>query len=72
MSTDVVVRRPQSKPPKLRPDQVDRLRDAKFDYQARHRMDADEGDLLRRFFDDAFSEWLKRALGREKKGGESK
>lgn len=62
----IPARRPQTKPPKLRPDQVDRLRDMKFDYQARHRTETDEGDLLQRFFDEAFPDWEKRALGKEK------
>ena len=63
----ITARRPQTKPPKLRPDQVDLLRDMKFDYQARHRTEADEGDLLQRFFDEAFPEWVKRALGAKAK-----
>lgn len=62
VSTDVVLQRPQTKPPKLRPDQVDRLRDFKFDYQARHRIEADEGDLLRRFFDEDFADWVRRTM----------
>lgn len=58
----VVTRRPQTKLVRLRPDQIDVLRDAKFDYQAKHRQETEESDLLQHFFDESFPEWLKRAL----------
>lgn len=57
-----IARRAQTKPPKLRPDQVDQLRDAKFDFMAKHRREADEGDILQKLFDDTFAEWRKREL----------
>ncbi len=59
-------RRPPMKVVRLRPDQVDLLRDAKFDYQAKHRQETEEGDLLQRFFDESFREWLKGALATKK------
>ena len=35
---------------RLQPPQIEELRDAKFDYQAKHRMEASEAELLQRFF----------------------
>jgi len=61
----VVMRRPQTRPARLRPDQIDALRDAKFDYQAKHRRETEESDLLQQFFDESFHEWLKRALAKK-------
>ena len=51
---------------RLQPPQVDELRDAKFDYQAKHRVEASESDLLQRFFRECFPEWRKRTCGTEK------
>jgi hypothetical protein len=48
--------------PRLRPDQLERLRDAKFDVHARLRSDVDETGLLREFFDDAFETWIASVL----------
>jgi regulatory Fis family protein len=59
-------RRPKRGPIRLRPDQAETLREAKFDFQAKHRVEAGESDLLQRFFDETFPEWLKRCLGRAK------
>jgi len=47
---------------RLRPDQIERLRNAKFDVNARFRRDADEAGLLRAFFDDAFPTWIESIL----------
>ena len=47
---------------RLRPDQIDRLRDAKYDFQAKHRTDLREEDLLQQFFDEEFAAWIKRGL----------
>jgi len=52
---------------RLRPDQLDRLRDAKYDFQAKHRTDLREEDLLQQFFDDEFVAWIKRGLATESK-----
>jgi hypothetical protein len=62
------IRRGKAGPIRLEPDQVELLRDAKFDFMAKHRVEASESDLLQRFFADCFPDWLKRTLGREKKG----
>ncbi len=51
---------------RLRPDQLDALRDAKYDFQSKLRRDLREEDLLQRFFDEEFSEWLKRGLAEPK------
>ena len=68
-SAEVVepIRRTKAGPIRLRPDQVDQLREAKFDFMAKHRAEAGESDLLQRFFDSAFGDWLKQALRTEKK-----
>ena len=47
---------------RLRPDQIEQLRNAKFDYQARHREEVEETELLRQFFDECFEDWIKRSL----------
>lgn len=48
---------------RLQPPQVEELRDAKFDYQAKHRVEASEAELLQRFFAECFPEWRKRTCG---------
>jgi hypothetical protein len=67
VSTDVVVKRAPARPPKLRPEQVDVLREARIDINFKTRGDETEEDVLHRFFAEAFPDWLKRTLGREKK-----
>ncbi len=64
METAVAIqtRRTKPGPIRLRPDQVEALREAKFDFQAKHRTEVGESDLLQRFFDEGFAEWLKRCL----------
>ena len=66
-TAEVEMRRTKAGPIRLRPDQVDQLREAKFDFMAKHRAEAGESDLLQRFFDSAFGDWLKQALRTEKK-----
>lgn len=68
-SAEVVepVRRARAGPIRLEPDQVELLREAKFDFMAKHRAEFSESDLLQRFFRECFPDWLKRTLGREKK-----
>jgi hypothetical protein len=63
------VQAPRPKPGviRLQPPQVDELRDAKFDYQAKHRVEATEADILQRFFRECFPEWRARTCGAEKK-----
>ena len=61
------VRRAKAGPIRLEPEQVELLRDAKFDFMAKHRVEASESDLLQRFFRECFAEWSKRTLGKEKK-----
>jgi hypothetical protein len=51
---------------RLRPEQIEQLRDLKFDYQAKTRREVREEDLLRRFFDECFPEWLERITGKKK------
>jgi hypothetical protein len=59
--------RSKQKPTRLKPEQLDRLREAKFDLQARYREDYDENRILWEFFDDGFDAWLKTKLGDKKK-----
>jgi Bacterial regulatory protein, Fis family len=47
---------------RYRPDQLELLRQFKFDYQARHREEVDEAELMRRFFDAAVRPWMKDCL----------
>jgi hypothetical protein len=61
------IRRGKAGPIRLEPEQVEVLRDAKFDFMAKHRVEASESDLLQRFFRECWPEWSKRTLGREKK-----
>jgi len=63
----VVPMRSKQKPTRLKPEQLDRLREAKFDLQARYREDYDENRILWEFFDDGFDAWLKTKLGDKKK-----
>jgi hypothetical protein len=65
LHTDEMQARTGKPPIKLRPDQIDALREAKFDFQAKHRVEAGESDLLQKFFDESFTAWLKRCLDRE-------
>jgi len=51
---------------RLRPEQIDKLRDLKFDYQAKTRREVREEDLLRRFFDECFPGWLEQVIGEKK------
>ena len=70
----------RSKAPRLRPNQQDRLREAKFDLNARYRVETDENLILQQFFDENFEEWVRVKLAQsvtrserraEKKGGAS-
>ncbi|KKN05539.1 hypothetical protein LCGC14_1086250 [marine sediment metagenome] len=46
------------RPPRLRPNQQDRLREAKLDLGARYRIETDESLILQQYFDETFDEWL--------------
>lgn len=48
----------RQKPLRLRPAHQDRLREAKYDFQARFRVETDENAVLQQFFDERFEEWL--------------
>jgi hypothetical protein len=47
---------------RLQPAQLDALRQAKYDIQARERRDLDESLILQRFFAAAFESWLRAEL----------
>lgn len=51
----------------LLPEHLKALREAKIDINFKTRADEREQDILHRFFEEAFPEWLKRTLSREKK-----
>lgn len=53
----------QKKPLRLLPANQERLRDAKLDLGARHRVETDESTILNQFFEEAFDPWLKSKLG---------
>lgn len=56
---------PRPKPPapiRLTPEQVERLRDAKFELQYHLRAEVSESVILQQFFEDEFSAWLKARL----------
>lgn len=50
------------KPTRLRPDHQERFREAKFDLQARFRMETDENRILEQFIDDCLDGWLRKKL----------
>jgi len=50
----------------LLPAHLKALREAKLDINFRTRADEKEQDILHRFFEEAFPEWLKRALADKK------
>lgn len=54
--------RARSKPTRLTPPHEDRLREAKFDLQARYRAEIGESQILEQFFADEFEGWIKRKL----------
>lgn len=60
-------------PTRLKPEQQDRLKAAKFDLQAAYRVETDENALLQQFFDETFDAWVEGKLsekpGRKRKGG---
>ncbi len=49
-------------PTRLLPDQVEELREAKYDIQARFRTDLGESEILQQFFDEEFKLWKARKL----------
>jgi len=51
----------------LLPEHLKALREAKLDINFKTRADEKEQDILHRFFEEAFADWLKRTLGRERK-----
>ncbi|HKP99853.1 MAG TPA: helix-turn-helix domain-containing protein [Actinomycetes bacterium] len=58
--------RPKQQPLRLKPEQVDKLREAKFDIAAKARHETDENAILQQFFADEFDDWLQRLLGRSR------
>lgn len=52
----------QKKPLRLLPSNQERLRDAKLDLGARHRVETDESTILNQFFEEAFDSWLRTKL----------
>ena len=50
------------RPPRLRPTQQDRLRDAKLDLGAHYRVETDESLILQQFFDERFEDWFSMKL----------
>lgn len=69
----------QKKPLRLLPGNQERLRDAKLDLGAKHRVETDESTILNQFFEEAFEPWLRSKLGpakpakakRGEKGGDA-
>jgi DNA-binding transcriptional LysR family regulator len=62
------------KPLRLLPANQERLRDAKLDLGARHRVETDESTILNQFFEEKFEPWLREKLepaaaGKRKKNG---
>jgi hypothetical protein len=63
----------RSRPPRLRPNQQDRLREAKLDLGARYRVETDENLILQQFFDETFEGWIDHKLApAEAEGGRKK
>lgn len=56
------------RPVRVIPAQAERLREAKFDLQAKHRVEFDESRILEQFFDERFEEWIKAKLAAKAKG----
>lgn len=50
--------RTRHQPTRMRPDQQDRLRAAKFELMGRYRVETDENAILQQFFEEAFEAWL--------------
>jgi hypothetical protein len=46
----------------LRPEQIDKVRQAKFDLQAKLRTELSDSKVLERFLDEKFDEWIREAL----------
>lgn len=60
---EVMMTRPKPPSPiRLTPDQVEKLRDAKFELQYHLRAEVSESVILQQFFEDAFATWLKARL----------
>ncbi len=63
VSTDAMITRPKALAPiRLGPEQVEKLRDAKFELQYRLRVEVTESTILQQFFADTFEPWLKKRL----------
>jgi hypothetical protein len=72
VSTEAMMGRPKTPAPiRLNPEQVERLRDAKFELQYHLRAEVNESAILQQFFEDGFAEWLKARL-REPQRAEEK
>lgn len=50
--------RARQQPTRLRPEQLDELRAAKFDLMGKFKVETDENALLQQFFAEAFAAWL--------------
>jgi hypothetical protein len=60
---EVMMTRPKPPAPiRLTPDQVEKLRDAKFELQYHLRSEMSESSILQQFFEDSFAVWLKARL----------
>jgi len=56
------------KPARLSGAQRRQLREAKFDWQARYRVEIQESGILQQFFEERFEEWIKAKLTTKAKG----
>jgi hypothetical protein len=62
-----VIKRARIRTPRLLPEQVEQLWEMKLDFNAKYRTEATEEDLLQRFFDECFADWLEKAMREEEK-----
>ena len=62
VSTDVLTRPRGPAPVRLTPDQVEVLREAKFELQYQLRAEVNESSILQQFFEDGFKDWLSMKL----------
>jgi hypothetical protein len=63
VGTEAMMTRPkQPTPIRLTPEQIDKLRDAKFELQYHLRSEVNESAILQQFFEDGFEVWLKARL----------
>jgi hypothetical protein len=64
----MMTRQKAPSPIRLTPDQVEKLRDAKFELQYHLRVEVVESLILQQFFDDHFADWLKARLKESAEG----